>query len=31
LAIQQPMDLVLMEDSIQVFKIFKRLQRMRNK
>ena len=31
LPIQQPMDLDLMEDSIQVFKIFKLLQRMRNK
>jgi hypothetical protein len=31
LPIQQPMDLDLMEDSIQVFKIFKLLQQMRNK
>ena len=31
LPIQQPMDLDLMEDSIQVFKIFKLLQRMKNK
>jgi hypothetical protein len=28
---EQPMDLDLMEDSIQVFKIFKLLQRMKNK
>ena len=28
---EQPMNLDLMEDSIQVFKIFKLLQRMRNK
>jgi hypothetical protein len=28
---EQPMNLDLMEDSIQVFKIFKLLQRMKNK
>ena len=28
---EQPMDLDLMEDSIQIFKIFKLLQRMKNK